>query len=142
MQTEERLIVGYGRLAEFLTNNGFPTSKSTMSKYCSPAVDTGPPVAAYWGKLASFRPSQVLTWARARLKPADIVRSKLAASGGAGAAAKSLAGPQRKRAGGAVNGPPISAEAANLPRTPPPESRAASPARCQPRQIENVLIPK
>jgi hypothetical protein len=74
VQPEERLVVGYGRLAEFLTSNGFPTSKSTISKYCSPAVDIGPPVAAYWGKLAAFRPSEVLTWAKARLKPAALRR--------------------------------------------------------------------
>ena len=42
---EEKLIVGYGPLAEFLTDNGFPLSKSTMSKYCSPAIDIGPPRA-------------------------------------------------------------------------------------------------
>jgi hypothetical protein len=73
----EKLIVGYGQLAEFLTDNGYPLSKSTMSKYCSPAIDTGPPVEAYWGRLAAFSPSHVLAWARSRLKrPDDRRRSR------------------------------------------------------------------
>jgi hypothetical protein len=72
---EEKLIVGYGPLAEFLTDNGYPTSKSTMSKYCSPAIDTGPPVEAYWGRLPAFSPSRALAWARARLKSVSAVRT-------------------------------------------------------------------
>ena len=72
---EEKLIVGYGPLAEFLTDNGYPLSKSTMSKYCSPAIDTGPPVEAYWGRLPAFSPSRALAWARARLKSVSAVRT-------------------------------------------------------------------
>jgi hypothetical protein len=72
---EEKLIVGYGPLAEFLTDNGYPLSKSTISKYCSPAIDTGPPVEAYWGRLPAFSPSNALAWGRARLKPVSAVRT-------------------------------------------------------------------
>ena len=68
--TGEKLLVGYGRLAEFLTMEGYPTSRSTMAKYCSPAVNIGPAVEGYWGKLPAFAPSRVLDWARARMKPA------------------------------------------------------------------------
>ena len=81
---EERLIVGYGPLAEFLTYNGYPLSKSTMSKYCSPAIDTGPPVEAYWGRLPAFSPSLALAWARARLKPVSTARSRPAVTSDAG----------------------------------------------------------
>ena len=84
---EEKLIVGYGPLAEFLTGNGYPLSKSTMSKYCSPAIDTGPRVEAYWGRLPAFSPSQALAWARARLKPASAARSSPAVTSDAGRAA-------------------------------------------------------
>jgi hypothetical protein len=65
----EKLLVGYRQLAEFLTAAGFPTSKSTMSKYCAPSLNIGPPVEAYWGKLPAFRPSRSLEWARQRLRP-------------------------------------------------------------------------
>jgi hypothetical protein len=41
--TQEPLLTGYGQLAEFLTSKGFKTSHSTMAKYGSPAIDTGPP---------------------------------------------------------------------------------------------------
>jgi hypothetical protein len=82
--TDEKLIVGYGPLAEFLTDNGYPLSKSTMSKYCSPAIDTGPPVEAYWGRLPAFSPSHALAWARARLKPVSASRSRPAVTSDAG----------------------------------------------------------
>lgn len=84
---EEKLIVGLRPLAEFLTDNGFPLSTSTMSKYCSPAIDTGPPVEAYWGRLPAFSPSRALAWARARLKPVSAARSRPAVTGDGGRAA-------------------------------------------------------
>ncbi len=74
---DEKLIVGYRQLAAFLTAEGFPTSKSTMSKYCSPAINIGPPVEGFWGKLPAFRPSRALAWARTRMRPADGARSGL-----------------------------------------------------------------
>jgi hypothetical protein len=70
-QADEKLLVGYRQLAEFLTAAGFPTSKSTMSKYCAPSRDIGPPVDSYWGQLPTFRPSRALEWAHARLRPVD-----------------------------------------------------------------------
>lgn len=86
--TEEKLIVGYRALSEFLMGNGFPVSKSSMSKYCSPAIDIGPPVEAYWGKLPAFLPSRALAWARSRLKPVSAARSRPAVTSDAGRAAK------------------------------------------------------
>jgi hypothetical protein len=83
---EEKLIVGYGPLAEFLTDNGFRLSRSTVSKYCSPATNTGPPVEAYWGRLPAFSPSRALAWARARLKPVSAARSRPAVTSDAGRA--------------------------------------------------------
>jgi hypothetical protein len=72
---DEKPIVGYRPLAEFLTDNGFPLSTSTITKYCSPAIDIGPPVEWYWGRLPAFSPSRALAWARARLKPVSAARS-------------------------------------------------------------------
>jgi hypothetical protein len=69
MNTEEKPICGYGPLAEFLTDHGFKTSKSFISKICSPAVGNGPPIEGYWGKFPLFLPSRSLTWARARVRP-------------------------------------------------------------------------
>ena len=65
-QTQEKPLAGFKPLAEFLTDAGFPTSASTMAKYCSPGVNIGPPVAGYWGRLPMFLPSRALAWARAR----------------------------------------------------------------------------
>ena len=35
------------QLAQFLTENGYPISFSTLNKWCAPAVDRGPPVDAW-----------------------------------------------------------------------------------------------
>jgi hypothetical protein len=68
---DERLITGYGPLAQFLTENGFRASHSTMAKYCSPAINIGPPSEGYWGRFPTFKPSRVLAWARSRMRPAQ-----------------------------------------------------------------------
>jgi hypothetical protein len=73
---DERLIVGYTSLACFLREAGYPISRSTVSKYCSPAINIGPPVEGYWGRLPAFKPSRAKDWAKARLKPVDAVRTK------------------------------------------------------------------
>jgi len=72
----ERLIAGYASLASFLTERGFRISKSTVSKYCSPAINIGPPVEGYWGRLPAFKPSRTIDWAKARLKPVGAARTK------------------------------------------------------------------
>ena len=73
---DETLIVGYTPLASFLTKAGFPISKSTVSKYCSPAINIGPPIEGYWGRLPAFKPSRAIDWAKARLKPVGAARTK------------------------------------------------------------------
>jgi hypothetical protein len=67
---QEKLIAGYRELADFLTGEGFKTSQSTMAKYCSPAINIGPPSEGYWGRLPTYRPSRVLQWAQSRMRPA------------------------------------------------------------------------
>jgi hypothetical protein len=66
--SQEKLIAGYRELAEFLTGEGYRTSHSTMAKYCSPAVNIGPPSEGYWGRFPIFRPSRARQWARERLR--------------------------------------------------------------------------
>jgi hypothetical protein len=69
MSDQEKLIAGYRQLADFLNSQGFRTSASTMTKYCSPAINCGPRSEGYWGRYQTFRPSIVLEWARARMRP-------------------------------------------------------------------------
>jgi hypothetical protein len=76
MDTTETPLVGYRALSEFLTNSGFPIACSTLEKYCSPAINIGPPIKAYWKQSPTFLPSQTLAWARGRLRSADAVRSQ------------------------------------------------------------------
>jgi hypothetical protein len=75
MPEDATKIVGYGALAAFLTEQGYPLSKSTVSKICSPAINTGPPAEGLWGRLPKFSPDRVLDWARARMRPVDEARS-------------------------------------------------------------------
>jgi hypothetical protein len=72
---EGRLIVGYRRLAEFLTNEGYPIGYSTVQKYCSPAIGIGPPIHSYWGRLPAFKPDLAITWAKSRLRPVTPVNT-------------------------------------------------------------------
>jgi hypothetical protein len=55
-------------LAEWLTEQGYPISYSTITKYCSPAINIGPPVEGYWGRLPMHSPSRALEWARSRMR--------------------------------------------------------------------------
>jgi hypothetical protein len=56
-------------LAPWLTERGFPISYSTLTKYCSPAINCGPPTEGYWGRVPVYLPSRALAWARSRLRP-------------------------------------------------------------------------
>ena len=42
-QSSEEKLLTRRQLAAFLTEHGFPTGHSTLAKYCSPAINTGPP---------------------------------------------------------------------------------------------------
>jgi hypothetical protein len=66
MDTSEKPIAGYRALAEFLNEQGYRTSASTLSKYCSPAINIGPPKEGYFGIFPIFLPSRALEWARNR----------------------------------------------------------------------------
>jgi hypothetical protein len=81
-EADEKLIVGYGQLSEFLIEQHYPLSKSTVTKICSPAINTGPPAEGLWGRLPTFKPSRVLDWARKRMRPAGEARSHPATTTG------------------------------------------------------------
>jgi hypothetical protein len=68
---DEILIVGYGPLSDFLTQNGFPISKSVLSKLGAPSVSAGPAVEGFWGVRPAFKPSVALAWARSRMRPGN-----------------------------------------------------------------------
>jgi hypothetical protein len=53
--------------AEFLTARGFRMSHSTLTKMCSPAINTGPVSCGKWGRDAMYLPSVLLAWAKDRL---------------------------------------------------------------------------
>ena len=92
---DERLIPGHQLLAEFLTGRGYRTSKSTISKYCSPAINIGPPVEGYWGRWPLFKPSRALAWAKARTRPPDEAHSRPAIATGNGVASDARDGAQK-----------------------------------------------
>jgi len=75
-QVDEKLIIGYRPAAEYLTGEGFRTSHSTLQKYCSPAINIGPPIEAFYGRLPAFKPSRMLAWAKSRLRPAAAGRAR------------------------------------------------------------------
>ena len=48
---------------------GLRLALPTLHKITSPGIGTGPKAAGFWGKRQVFRPSDVLEWARARVRP-------------------------------------------------------------------------
>jgi hypothetical protein len=63
---DEAPLVGYRAIAEFATSEGFRVSHSTIQKYCSPAVNTGPEITGFWGPLATSTKGLVRAWIKSR----------------------------------------------------------------------------
>jgi hypothetical protein len=55
-------------LADFLTNQGFRISKSTLDKLAMPSRAEGPPHAGYWGCRVLYDPERALAWAKKRFR--------------------------------------------------------------------------
>jgi hypothetical protein len=55
-------------LAGFLTEHGYPISKSTLDKLAMPSRGEGPPHAGFWGNRALYDPDKSLAWARRRFR--------------------------------------------------------------------------
>ena len=56
------------QLAEFLTERGFPISKSTLDKLAMPSRGEGPPHVGFWGNRALYEPDKSLAWAKKRFR--------------------------------------------------------------------------
>jgi hypothetical protein len=63
------VLVGNPAMAEFATSEGYQTSSSTMSKCTSPAINTGPELIGYYGRLPTSTKGRVRTWIRSRMRP-------------------------------------------------------------------------
>ena len=63
------LLVGYRRMAEFASEDGVPTSHSTMQKVCSPAINTGPELIGYYGQRPASTKGAIRRWNKSRLSP-------------------------------------------------------------------------
>jgi hypothetical protein len=56
------------KAAAFLKEHGYPISYSTLTKLCSPAIDQGPKTCGRFGRDCLYLPSELLDWARSRLR--------------------------------------------------------------------------
>jgi hypothetical protein len=56
------------QLAHFLSENGFPISKSTLDKLCMTSCGEGPPAEGYWSNKALYSPDKALIWAKRRFR--------------------------------------------------------------------------
>jgi hypothetical protein len=68
MSTQIERYVTRRQLAEFLTEQGFPISKSTLDKLAMPSRDEGPPHVGFWGNRALYDPEKALAWAKKRFR--------------------------------------------------------------------------
>ncbi len=59
-------LVGLRAIAEFATGEGFKVSHSSIQKYCSPAISTGPAITGYWGALPTSTKGLVRAWIKSR----------------------------------------------------------------------------
>jgi hypothetical protein len=67
MTTTEKYLTRR-ELAEFLTEHGFPITKSTLDKLCMPTCGEGPPHVGVWGHRTLYEPDKALAWARKRFR--------------------------------------------------------------------------
>jgi hypothetical protein len=67
--SEEPLIYRDGISPLLQEKLGIKLGKSTIAKLFSPAIGEGCEPAAYWNKRPLYRPSDVIAWAKSRLRP-------------------------------------------------------------------------
>jgi hypothetical protein len=66
---QEPLIYRSGIAPLLKEKLGIELGKSTIAKLFSPAVGQGCEPAAFWNKRPLYRPSDVISWAKSRLRP-------------------------------------------------------------------------
>jgi len=54
------------QVAEFLTANGYPLTKSVLDKLSMASVGRGPPVAYFWGNRPIYDFDEAIRWAESR----------------------------------------------------------------------------
>jgi len=62
-------------VAAFLTDQGFPISRSTLDKLCMTSRSEGPPPQGVWGHRHLYNPQDVLRWAKSRFRSAASLRT-------------------------------------------------------------------
>jgi hypothetical protein len=67
-------IFGYRGLSVFLTEHGFPITKSALNRLG--AQHRGPPVHGSWSNAYTFHPADVLAWARERAQQPRSLRGR------------------------------------------------------------------
>jgi hypothetical protein len=75
-------LVGYRRMSEFVTSEGYPVSTSTLQKRGSPAISTGPEIIGYFGQLPATDKGKMRAWLRANLRSDRPVTKRLKRSAG------------------------------------------------------------
>jgi hypothetical protein len=70
------LLVGYRRMSEFATAEGYPVSTSTLQKRGSPAIATGPEIIGYFGQLPTTDKGKMRAWLRANLRSDRLVTKR------------------------------------------------------------------
>jgi hypothetical protein len=68
-EDDDDLVIGNPAMAAFATAEGFPLSTSTMQKYTSPAINTGPEIVGYFGKKPTTTKGLIRKWCRSRIRP-------------------------------------------------------------------------
>jgi hypothetical protein len=63
------LVIGNRAMAAFATSEGFPVSTSSMQKYTSPAVNSGPEIVGLYGRLPASTKGLIRQWCRSRIHP-------------------------------------------------------------------------
>jgi hypothetical protein len=66
---DDDLLVGWPRMAEFAQGEGFKITRSTLAKRGSPAINTGPKLVGYFGRLPTSNKRLMRAWFRAQMLP-------------------------------------------------------------------------
>jgi hypothetical protein len=69
LSADDKPLVGHGRMAEYAASLGIPIAKSTLQKRCSPAINTGPQIVAYFGQRPVTTEKLMREWLTANLRP-------------------------------------------------------------------------
>jgi hypothetical protein len=69
LSDDDKPLVGHRRMSEYAASIGYPVSTSTLQKRCSPAINTGPKITAYFGQRPVTTEKLMREWLTANLRP-------------------------------------------------------------------------